>query len=215
VIRLIQLQGLYLVVDPTLPHHRLLDIVEKALRGGVDILQLWGTTEQNKSKTLDLAKNLLNLSNDYDVPLLINNNLQLAKEARAHGVHMDGYDITPLDMRKALGKQSIVGYTVGNDLERVKWAETVGANYVSFCAVFPTSSVAQCEIIPLPTIRLAKSMTHIPVFASGGINLDNAHLILETGVDGIAVVSSILKAPDPEQAAKSFKTIICRYRAQT
>ena len=212
-IQLKRLQGLYLVVDPTLPHHRLLDIVEKALKGGVDILQLWGTTEQNKGKTLELAKNLLNLSKDYDVPLLINNDLQLAKEVGAHGVHMDGYDITPLDVRKDLGKRTMVGYTVGNDLERVKWAETVGANYVSFCAVFPTPSVAQCEIIPLHTIRLAKSIIHIPVFASGGINLDNAHLVLETGVDGIAVVSSILKAPDPEQAAKSFKAIIRRYRS--
>ena len=210
-----RLQGLYLVVDPTIPHRRLLTIVEKALRGGVDILQLWGTTEQNRGKTLGLTKNLLNLSNDYDVPLLINNDLQLAKEVGAHGVHMDGYDITPSTVSEALGRQSIVGYTVGNDLEQVKWAETVGASYMSFCAVFPTASVAQCDIIPLHTIKLAKSMIHIPVFASGGINLDNAHLVLETGVDGIAVVSSILKAPDPEQAAKSFKTIICRYRAQT
>jgi len=128
---------------------------------------------------------------------------------------MDGYDTTPSDVRKALGRQSIVGYTVGNDLKRVKWAETVGANYVSFCAVFPTTSVAQCDIIPLHTIRLAKSMIHIPVFASGGINLDNAHLILETGVDGIAVVSSILKASDPEQAAKSFNAIIRRYRSHS
>ena len=212
---MIRLEGLYLVVDPTIPHPKLLEIVEKALKGGVDILQLWGATEQNRGKILALAKNLLNLSNDYDVPLVINNDLQLAKDIGAHGVHMDGYDTTPSDVRKALGRQSIAGYTVGNDLKRVKWAETVGANYVSFCAVFPTTSVAQCDIIPLHTIKLAKSMIHIPVFASGGINLDNAHLVLETGVDGIAVVSSILKASDPEQAAKSFKSIIRRYRSQS
>lgn len=208
-----KLQGLYLVVDPTMPHQKLLNIVEKALKGGVDILQFWGTAEQNKVKTLGLAKSLLILSNDYDVPLVINNDLQLAKEVEAHGVHMDGYDIAPSDVRKALGEQSLVGYTVGNNLERVKWAETAGANYVSFCAVFPTTSVTQCEIIPLSSIRLTKSITHIPVFASGGINLDNAHLVLETGVDGIAVISSILKAPDPEQAAKSFKAIIRKYKS--
>lgn len=211
-IRLIQLQGLYLIVDPTVPHHRLLNIVEKALKGGVDLLQLWAT-EQNMVKTLGLAKNLLNLSNEYDVPLIINNDLKLAKEVGAHGVHMDGYEVTPSDVRKTLGEQSIVGYTVGNNIEHLKWAEAVGANYVSFCAVFPTTSVTQCEIIPLQTIRLAKSITHIPVFASGGINLDNVHLVLEAGVDGIAVVSSILKAPDPEQAAKSFKAIIRRYKS--
>ena len=211
--RLTRLQGLYLVVDPTMPHRRLLDVVEKALKGGVDVLQLWKAW-QNRFKTIGLARQLLNLANNYGVPLIINNDLQLAKDVEAHGVHMDGYDVIPADVRKVLNEQSIVGYTVGNDLKWLKWAENVGADYVSFCSVFPTTSVTQCEIIPLNTIRSAKSVTHIPVFASGGINLSNVHLVLETGVDGIAVISSILKAQDPEQAAKSFKEIIHKHRPQ-
>lgn len=197
-----------------MPHRRLLDVVEKALKGGVAILQLWAAW-QKKSKPLELAKKLLNLANGYNVPLIINNDIQLAKEVEAHGVHMDRYNVVPADVRKALGEQSIVGYTVGNDLERVKWAETVGADYVSFCAVFPTASVTQCEIIPLSTIRLAKSLTHLPVFASGGINLSNAHLVLETGVDGIAVISSILKAQNPEKVVKSFNEIINKHKHKT
>lgn len=194
-----------------MPHRRLLDVVEKALKGGVDMLQLWATG-QKESKPLELAKKLLDLANGYNAPLIINNDIQLAKEVEAHGVHMDRYNDVPADVRKALGEQSVIGYTVGNDLERVKWAETVGADYVSFCAVFPTTSVTQCEVIPLNTVRLAKSLTHLPVFASGGINLSNAHLVLETGVDGIAVISSILKAQNPEKAAKSFKEIMNKYR---
>lgn len=194
-----------------MPHRRLLDVVEKALRGGVDMLQLWATG-QKESKPLELAKKLLDLANGYNAPLIINNDIQLAKEVEAHGVHMDRYNVVPADVRKALGEQSVIGYTVGNDLERVKWAETVGADYVSFCAVFPTTSVTQCEVIPLNTVRLAKSLTHLPVFASGGINLSNAHLVLETGADGIAVISSILKAQNPEKAAESFKEIMNKYR---
>lgn len=194
-----------------MPHRRLLDVVEKALRGGVDVLQLWATG-QKESKPLELAKKLLDLANGYNAPLIINNDIQLAKEVEAHGVHMDRYNVVPADVRKALGEQSVIGYTVGNDLERVKWAETVGADYVSFCAVFPTTSVTQCEVIPLNTVRLAKSLTHLPVFASGGINLSNAHLVLETGADGIAVISSILKAQNPEKAAKSFKVIMNKYK---
>jgi len=199
------------VVDPTMPHRTLLDVVEKALKGGVDMLQLWATG-QKKPKPLELAKKLLDLANGYNVPLIINNDIQLAKEVEAHGVHMDRYNVVPADVRIALGEQSVVGYTVGNDLERVKWAETVGADYVSFCAVFPTTVVTQCEIIPLHTIKSAKSLTHLPVFASGGINLSNVHLVLETGVDGIAVISSILKAQNPEKAAESFKKIINEYK---
>jgi len=201
------------VVGPTMPHHRLLDVVEKALKGGVDILQLL-TAGQKKSRPLELAKKLLDLANGYNVPLIINNDIQLAKEVGAHGVHMDRYTVVPADVRKALGEQSIVGYTVGNDLERVRWAETVGADYVSFCAVFPTTSATQCEMIPLRTIRLAKSLTHLPVFASGGIDLSNVHLVLEAGVDGIAVISSILKAQNPEKTAKSFKEIVNKYKAK-
>lgn len=211
VIALKKLEGLYLVVDPTMPHFRLLEIVQKSLRGGVDILQLW-SSGQDRSRVLKLAEVLMEVAKQYKVPLLINNDLKLAKEVKAHGVHMDRYDITPVHIKKSLGEKSIVGYTLGNDLDKLKWAEAVGADYVSFCAVFPTSSVTQCEIVPLNSIRLAKSITTMPVFASGGINLKNAHLVLEAGADGIAVISAILKAPDPEQVAKSFKEIIRKYR---
>lgn len=194
-------------------HRRLLHVVEKALKGGVDVLQLWKAW-QNKLKIVELARELLSLANDYEVPLIINNDIQLAKDVEAHGVHLDEYSAIPADIRKTLNKKSIVGYTLGNDLKWLKWAENVGADYVSFCAVFPSTSVTQCEIIPLDTIRTAKSRTSMQVFASGGINLSNAHLVLETGVDGIAVISSILEAQNPQQAAKSFKDIIHRYRPQ-
>jgi len=210
----LQLHGLYLVVNPTISTDKLLDTVEEALKGGVDILQLWKKW-QSKSGIAKLAKELLNLANDYSTPLIVNDDLQLAKDVGAHGVHIDGYDVTPTNVRKALGEKSIVGYTVGNDLQWIKWAETVGADYVSFCSVFPTTSAVQCDIVPLNTIRSAKSMARIPIFASGGITLSNADLVLETGIDGIAVISSILQAEDPQQAAKLFKTIIDKYRSAT
>lgn len=211
---LTRLQGLCLVVDPSVPHRRLVDIVEKSLKGGVDLLQLW-KPRGDSLEIRGLARELLNLAKDYGVPLLINNDLQLARAVEADGVHFDGYDVTPSDARKALNEQSIVGYTVGNDLSWIKWAETGGADYMSFCSVFPSISAIQCEIIPLRTLRSAKSLTDMPVFASGGITLSNAHLVLETGVDGIAVISAILKASDPEQAAESFKAIIHKYRPET
>ena len=89
-----RLQGLYLVVDPTMPHRRLLDVVEKALKGGVDVLQLWKAW-QDRHEILRLARRLRNLANEYDVPLIVNNDIQLAKDIEANGVHMDGYDIIP------------------------------------------------------------------------------------------------------------------------
>jgi thiamine-phosphate pyrophosphorylase len=208
-----RLQGLCLVVDPSLPHRRLVDIVEKSLKGGVDVLQLWKPSG-NSLEIRELALELVNLADDYGVPLIINNDVQLAKDVEADGVHFDGYDVTPSDARKLLNEQSIVGYTVGNDLGWIKWAETADADYVSFCSVFPSASAIRCEMVPLRTLRSTKSVTRLPVFASGGITLSNAHLVLETGVDGIAVISAILKASDPRQAAESFKTIIYKYRPE-
>ncbi len=209
-----RLEGLYLVIDPAGSHPKLLDVVDKALRGGVDILQLW-SSQQDRSSISKLAEDLMDLAEQYTAPLIINNDLRLAKKVDAYGVHMDEYDATPEEIREFLGRRSIVGYTLGNDLERLKWANDVGADYVSFCAVFPTTSVTQCEIVPLNSLRLAKSLTKMPVFVSGGINLSNAHLVLEAKVDGIAVISAILKAQDPEEAARLFKEVILKHRSQT
>lgn len=201
-----KLEGLYLVVSPVRPPDELLVAVEKALEGGVDILQL--IPREADSETLKLAKDLSSLTEQYDAPFLVNGNLQLAKKAGADGLHLDRYDLTPSEVKQVLGKHCIVGYTLGVQLERLKWAETVGADYVSFCSVFPTSSATQCEIVPIETIRAAKHQTTLPVFAAGGINLDKAELVLKAGVNGIAVTSALIEAEDPKQTARKFKEII-------
>lgn len=204
------LSGLYLVVDSSIELNELLRRVEKAIKGGVDILQLWSnwrTYEEGKKIAIELLK----LAKKYSVPLLINNDHRLALEIGADGVHFDGYEILPNEVKK-INPKMIVGYTIGNNLERAIWAEKVGADYISFCACFPTSSVDSCEIVPLSVVGEAKRRLKIPVFASGGINLKNIDSVLEKGVDGIAVISAVLKAEDPEEAAKKFKEKILSYK---
>jgi len=205
-----KLEGLYLVVAPVMPFDKLLVTVKKALKGGVDLLQL--IPGEESSEILRLAEDLSSLTEQYDVPFLINGNLQLAKEVGADGLHLDRYDVTPSEVKQVLGKQRIIGYTLGDNFEKLKWAETVGADYVSFCSVFPTSSATQCDIVPIETIRAAKFQTTLPIFAAGGINLNNAELVLKAGVNGIAVTSALLKAEDPEQTALAFKEIIRNVR---
>jgi thiamine-phosphate pyrophosphorylase len=206
-----RLEGLYLVIAPILPSHEVLSAVKKALKGGVDVLQF--VPGRQNSEALEVAKDLSKLSEQFDVPFLINGNCLLAKEIKADGLHFDSYDVVPDEVKRILGERCIVGYTLGNNLRRLEWAESMGANYVSFCSIFPTSSATQCETVPLETIRAAKSRTTIPIFAAGGITPKNAHLVLEAGADGIAVTSAILKAKSPEQAATSLKGILDRHRA--
>ncbi len=78
----------------------------------------------------------LDLAKKHGIPFLVNNSLELAKEVKADGVHFDTFDVSPTEVRRLLGSESIVGYTVNVDLEKVKWAEQAGADYVSFCSIF-------------------------------------------------------------------------------
>jgi len=205
-----KLEGLYLVVAPILPVDRLLLATGKALRGGVDLLQLIVGDETSKMRAF--AKSLSNLTKKHKTPFLINGSISLAKEIDADGLHFDNYDTSPTEAKLALGRECIVGYTLSNELERLKWAEEAGADYVSFCSVFPTCYPTQCQTVSVETVKTARSRTALPIFASGGINPDNAHLVLEAGVDGIAVTSALLKAKDPEQTARLLNEIIHNYR---
>jgi thiamine-phosphate pyrophosphorylase len=205
-----RLKGLYLVVSPILSHEELLSATEKALKGGVDILQLSAEPEIFWVKTF--ASELADLAREHETPFLINNDLQLAKEVKADGVHFDTYEITPKEARQVLGKECLVGYTVNVDTQKVLWADKKGADYISFCSVFQECTATHCPVIPIETIRNARSLTSLSVFAAGGINLENAHLVLEAGTDGIAVTSGLLKAKGPEQTARAFKEIILKHQ---
>jgi thiamine-phosphate pyrophosphorylase len=208
--RVHRLKGLYLIVSPILSHKELLSATEKVLKGGVDILQLSAEPKIFWVKTF--ARELADLAREHETPFLINNDLQLAKEVEADGVHFDTYKITPKEARQVLGKECLVGYTVNADTKKVLWADKEGADYVSFCSVFQECTATHCPIIPIEAIRSARSLTSLSIFAAGGINLDNAHLVLEAGADGIAGTSALLKAKDPEQTAMGFKGIILEHQ---
>lgn len=208
-----KISGLYLVVSPILPLENLLSATEKALDGGVDILQFSAGKENEELHVL--ARTLADLAKKHGVPFLVNNFLKLAKEVGADGVHLDKFDISPAEVRDFLGEKSIVGYTVNVDLEKVEWAEQAGADYVSFCSIFHQCTGGQCPIVPLETVKKTVASADISVFAAGGINLDNVFSVLETGVDGIVVTSAILKSENPEQTAKNFKQIISHFRIES
>ncbi len=203
----VKLSGLYFVVDPTEASDKLLGTLERSLRGGVDLVQVWSSWKQ-RDQFINVVQRICVIARRYGKPLLINNDLIMAKKVDADGLHADNFDLTPDQVRAKLGSDKIVGYTTGNDLSRVKWAEGKGADYVSFCSIFPTSSVATCEIVPLDTVKKARRMVKLPIFASGGINLHNAARVIEAGADGIAVISALQKATDPEATARELKKAI-------
>jgi len=200
-----KLSGLYFVVDPG--GKGAAATLDSALLGGVDAVEVWANWKDRR-EFVRLVKEMRELTNSYTAPLIINNDLEMARIVDADGLHLDDYEITPSAVRSALGPQSYVGYTTGNDLSRVIWADDRGADYISFCSVFPSSSVGECEIVPLEVVRKSRGLTNLSIFASGGITPLNAGIVMDAGVDGIAVVSAIQRASDPRSVAEQFKRII-------
>lgn len=206
-----KLSGLYLIVDLSMPEQKLIRAVEGAVKGGVQIVQIWNATKAGEQSTLRICDRIGSVVDKVRVPLIVNNDLSLAKRVDADGVHLDEFNTSANDARKLLGADAIVGYTCGTNQDMVRKAESLGADYISFCAVFPSPSVDSCEIVPLDSVRHAKQVISIPVFASGGITLENAHLVLEAGADGLAIASSILHAENPEAKARAFRQTIDKY----
>ncbi len=202
-----RLSGLYFVVNPSEDLEKLLNVLDGALKGGTDVVQVWSASDDKKT-LIEKVRQIRKVTKRYHAPLIINNDSDMARRTGADGVHMDGYDLTPAELRRKVGEACIVGYTTGNDLDRVKWAEREGADYISFCSIYPSPSVAECDLVPLETVRKARKIVEIPIFASGGINIENAREVLEAGADGIAVISALQRAVDPEKVAREFKGII-------
>jgi len=216
--------GLYFVVDMSsvekLGIERLCEIVERALKGGVDVIQIWAEEvkwKESFDELRDAVERIIDISHRYGVPVLIANDFELCSALNADGVHLDGYEIPKIsipEMRKFLGEDKIIGVTCGNDIKKIEWAKESGVDYISFCSIFPSTSVSSCEIVPLEMIKKAKEVLgeNIPVFASGGITIENMDEVLSAGADGIAVVSAIMKAENPEEISLAFKNKINRFK---
>jgi thiamine-phosphate pyrophosphorylase len=121
------------------------------------------------------------------------------------GVHFDAVPADLDQIRKKTGKPFLCGLTCGNDLSRVQWAEENCLSYISFCSLFPSPSAGVCEIVRKETVRQARQLTAMPIFLAGGITLENIDELHDTGMNGIALISAIMKADDPQTAAKAFK----------
>ncbi len=191
-----QLKGLYLVVDPKMGMEYLEPRVRAIVNGGISVIQVWDHWEEGQDK-LKFINELRSITGN--VPLIINNDLDLVLATNADGVHFDGLDLLPKRMYDHL----IVGVTLSG---RTNWGllNQGPVDYISFCSMFPSSSTDACELVDFQVVREAEEKFNGSVFASGGITLENADQILDLGVSGIALISGLLKARDPEKTTKDF-----------
>lgn len=194
---------LYLVTEESVPLGELLHIVEEAVKGGVTLVQLREKKSSGKG-FYEKALKVKELLHDYDVPLIINDRVDVALAVEADGVHVGQKDLPLSAVRKIVPETMIVGVSVSN-MEEAKEAEQDGADYIGVGAVFPTGTKDDAEVLSEGMLEeIAKSVS-IPSVAIGGIKLHNLSTILNENVAGVAIVSGIMNAEDPKEAASAFR----------
>lgn len=199
--------GVYLVIDPAALTDEAIQKIKLALQSGLAAIQVWNHWTDTMART-EIVEKLLNLARPFKVPVLINENWQLLTETAADGIHFDQPSDNLGLIRKAIGRPIITGITCGNNLDTVQFAIDQKMDYISFCSVFPSGSSNSCEWVKPATIAAARAMTSMPIFAAGGITTANLQQLLPTGLDGVAVINSIMKAEDPAAVTTSFNTIL-------
>lgn len=177
--------------------------VKQALDGGVTFVQL-REKELAEEAFLEEAKIIQNLCAEYNVPFVINDNVELAATIDADGVHVGQRDMEALDVRKILGPDKIIGVSA-QTVEQALLAQEHGADYLGVGAVFPTGSKADATEVSHQTLREICDAVDIPVIAIGGISRDNVSCLAGTGICGIAVISALFAQKNIEQAARELK----------
>lgn len=177
--------------------------VEKALQGGATFLQL-----REKSLDDDIflaeAKEIQKLCKKYQVPFVINDNVDIALAIDADGVHVGQRDMEALDVRKRLGPDKIIGVSAQN-VQQALLAQKHGADYLGVGAVFPTGSKDDAEDVSFETLKAICQAVDIPVIAIGGITKENVSELKGSGICGIAVISAIFAQKDIKAATKELK----------
>jgi thiamine-phosphate pyrophosphorylase len=203
-----RLKGLYVITDNRLVSRgEFLGRVEAALDGGANVLQLRekGTPYDEAAS---IGREVARLTASRGVPLIVNDIPMLAKEIGAQGVHLGEGDPSIEVAREVLGEDAIIGVSCYGSIERGIYAEEKGADYVAFGTPYPTPTKPGRKPTPFSVLVEAKRVLRIPVFAIGGITAQNAREVLATGVDGIAVITSVFGASDPKRAAEELSAIV-------
>lgn len=195
---------LYFITDSTgVSEEKLLNTVEQACLGGATIIQL---REKNKTtrEYIDLAEKVHSITKKYNVPLIIDDRVDVALAADTEGVHVGQSDMPVFIARKLMGKNKIVGATT-KTVEQAKEAFEQGADYLGVGAIYPTTTKVKTVLTSVDTLKSIVKAVPINVNAIGGLNTENADILKGSGISGICVVSAIMKSENPRLAAQKLK----------
>ena len=197
---------LYAVTDRTwLKNMTLYEQVEEALKGGATFVQL-REKELDDETFLNEAFEIKKLCRQYDVPFVINDNVDIAIEINADGVHIGQNDMDAGCVRSLIGKDKILGVSA-QTVEQAILAEKMGADYLGVGAVFSTGSKADADDVSHETLKAICDAVSIPVVAIGGIKAQNVLELMGSGICGVAVISAIFAAENIQKATAELKKL--------
>jgi thiamine-phosphate pyrophosphorylase len=197
---------LYFITDSTnYTDEEFLFRVEQALKGGATLLQL-REKEKSTREYIELAEKVHEIAKRYNVPLIIDDRVDVALAIDAEGVHVGASDMPIATARKLMGEDKIVGATA----KTVPWAKEAyeqGADYLGVGAIYPTTTKVVTVLTSTETLDAITKAVPIPVNAIGGLNKDNVDILKGIGISGICVVSAIMKAENPEKEAETLLSL--------
>jgi len=203
--------GLYAIIDTqALKGRSHIEVASQIIRGGAKTIQLRDKL-LSKKELLPIAQQLKNLCAEHNVLFIVNDYLDIALAADADGLHLGQNDLPTKVARKLLPIDKILGCST-TTVEQAITAESDGADYIAVGSIYPTTSKETAKVIGLEGLRQIRQAVTLPLVAIGGITKDNAAEVIAAGASSVAVISAILQAGSPEEAARQ---IVARLEAQS
>ncbi len=195
--------GLYAIIDTKFLRGRShVEVAAQMIRGGAGIIQLRDKT-QSKRELLPVARQLKSLCSEHDVLFIVNDYLDLALAADADGLHLGQDDLPVRVARRLLPIDKLLGCSVAS-VKQATSAESAGVDYIAVGAIYPTESREATEVVGLEGLRLIKEKVALPLVAIGGITADNVAEVMTVGASSVAVISALMEAESPEEAARQI-----------
>lgn len=195
--------GLYVITDEAVSGGDFEARCGAVLRGGAQVIQ-YRNKSGERALRLAQASLLATYCRRSEVPLIINDDVDLAAEVGADGVHLGRDDMGIAQARRRLGERMMIGVSCYDRLERARRAQSAGADYAAFGSFFPSRTKPDAVRADLGLLRAAHRELAIPIVAIGGITAENGRALVEAGADALAVVSSVFLAEDPRAAAAAL-----------
>jgi len=198
------LHGLYAITDSqAAPVDALLEQVAQAIAGGARLIQ-YRDKHRSAAERKHAATRLVSLCEQQGVPLIINDDIELAREVGAAGVHLGRHDAPVGVARKRLGAEAIIGVSCYNQLENAVEAARKGASYIAFGRFFPSHSKPDAVAADISLLKQARAQFDLPIAAIGGITPENGGQLVEAGADLLAVIHGVFGQADIQAAARQY-----------